>query len=51
MMKHANLPEAEIDDRVRMVLDTEDPDVIIDLRHLNSGRKGQYDVFWQECTF
>ena len=32
-----------------MVLDMEDPDVIIDLRHLNLGHKGQYDVFWQEC--
>ena len=27
-----NLSEAEIDDRVRMVLDMEDPDVIIDKR-------------------
>ena len=32
-----------------MVLDMEDPDVIIDLRKLNSGRKGQYDVFWEQC--
>ena len=45
----SNLHEAEIDERVRMVIDMEDPDTIIDLRHLNSGRKGQYDVFWQEC--
>ena len=22
----------------------------MDLRHLNSGRKSQYDVFWEECS-
>lgn len=43
------LQVAEIDERVQSVLDMEDPDVIIDLRQLNSGRKGQYDVFWKEC--
>lgn len=43
------LHEAEIDERVQMVLDMEDPDIIIDLRQLNSGRKGQYDVFWEQC--
>ena len=42
----SSLLEAEIDERVRMVPDMENPDVIIDLRQLNSGRKGQYDVFW-----
>lgn len=43
------LSEAEIDERVQMVLDMEDPNVVIDLRHLNSGRKGQYDIFWEQC--
>ena len=29
-----------------MIVDMEDVDAIIDLRHLNSGRKGIYDVFF-----
>ncbi len=28
----------------------EDPDIVLDLRQLNSGRKSQYDTFWEECT-
>ncbi len=27
-----------------------DSDVIIDLRHLNTGRKSIYDAFWLECS-
>ena len=45
----ANLHEAEIDERMRMILEMEDADVVLDLRHLNSGRRSQYDVFWSEC--
>ena len=45
----SNEHEAEIDERVRLVLEMEDPDIIIDLRQLNTGRKGQYDMFWDEC--
>ena len=44
-----NLHEAEIDERMKMILEMKDPDVVLDLRHLNSGRKSQYDVFWSEC--
>ena len=44
-----NIHEAEIDERMRMILEMEDPDIMLDLRHLNSGRKSQYDVFWSEC--
>ena len=45
-----NIDQAEIERRVKMIVDMEDVDAIIDLRHLNSGRKGIYDVFWQECS-
>ena len=31
------------------MLEMEDPDIVIDLRELNCGRKSQYDVFWEEC--
>ena len=44
-----NLHEAEIDERMRMILEMEDADIVVDLRHLNSGRKTRYDVFWGEC--
>lgn len=44
-----NLHEAEIDERMRMILEMEDADIVLDLRHLNTGRKSQYDVFWSEC--
>ena len=43
----SNMDEAEIDERVKLVLEMEDPDIVIDLRHLNSRRKGQYDTFWR----
>ena len=40
---------AEIDERVRLLLEMEDPDVVLDLRSLQTGHKTQYDVFWDEC--
>ena len=40
---------AEIDERVRLILDMEDPDVVLDVRASNTGHKSQYDVFWDEC--
>ncbi len=46
-----NLNEAEIDERVLMMLDTEDSNIVIDLRHLNSRRRGQYDDFWKVNTW
>ena len=45
----ANEHIAEIDERVRLLLDMEDPDVVLDLRALHTGHKSQYDVFWGEC--
>ena len=32
-----------------MILGIEDADIVLDLRHLNTGRKSQYDVFWSDC--
>ena len=40
-----NLQETEIDERMRIILEIEDTDIVVDLRHLNSGRKTRYDVF------
>ena len=34
-----NLHKAEIDERMRMILEMEDADIVVNLRHLNSGRK------------
>ena len=45
----ANEHEGEIDRQVDQILDMEDPDIIIDLRELNCGRKSQYNAFWEEC--
>ena len=45
----SNLHEAEIDERMRTNLEMEDADIVLDLSHLNTGRKSQYDVFWSEC--
>ena len=39
----------EIDERVMLAIDTEVPDLVIDLRELNHGRPGDtFDVFFQE---
>ena len=41
--------EAQINGRVRLAIDMEDPDVIIDLRAHNQGQPSRYDVFWDAC--
>ena len=35
--------------RVKLILELEDPEVVLDLRALNTECKSQYDVFWYEC--
>ena len=45
----SNENTAEIDERVRLLLDMEDPDVVLGLRALHTGHKSQYDVFCGEC--
>jgi hypothetical protein len=38
-----------VDSRIREALDTEDPELIVDLRATNSGRPPSYDQFWDKC--
>ena len=44
-----NEHEAEIDKRMQQLIEMEDPEIVVDLRKHNEGRKSQYDVFWDEC--
>ena len=41
--------EEEVDNRVSKLLETEDPDLIWDLRMRNTGRPESYTVFLEEC--
>lgn len=40
----------EIDLRMKQAIEMEDPDIVTDLRHLNTGAKARYDPFWSECS-
>ena len=40
-----NLDEAELQKRVNLLVDMEDEDVVVDLRHLNAGCKSMYNTF------
>ena len=44
------LNQDEVDSRVRQAIEMEDPAIVMDLRHLNSGKKSKYDTFWEECS-
>ena len=46
----SNLTEAEVDERMQQLIDMEDPDVVVDLRHLNQGTFPKYNAFWTECA-
>lgn len=41
--------EAEVDERIRVILDQEDTDLLWDLRHINSGRPDEYKEFLTKC--
>jgi len=43
------LNEKEVDERVKLFFEMEDPEIIIDLRELNTGQHTKYDIFWEEC--
>ena len=45
----ANFTEAEIDERVKMFFELEEPDVIYDLREMYAGRISKFDVFWEKA--
>ena len=41
--------QAKIDDRIALLIDMEDPNVVVDFRSLNTGQVSRYDLFWNEC--
>ena len=41
--------EKLVDERIKFLLSSDDPDLVWDLRSLNEGQKGKYDLFWEEC--
>ena len=42
--------ECEIDAQVEEALQMEDPDILLDLRHLNQNKQDKkYAVFWEQC--
>ena len=45
----SNTEQSELDERVRLILDMEDADIVTDLRALNGKKRTQYDTFWSEC--
>ena len=45
-----NADQASVDERIRLIIDTQDPNLVDDLRHLNSGRPPKYDLFWDQCN-
>ena len=45
----ANLSEAEIDSRVNLLFELEDPSLVYDLRHHFSGSQAKFDTFWDEA--
>ncbi len=42
--------EESIDERVTEALSMEDPNIIIDLRELNSNGSDRFKVFWEKCS-
>jgi len=34
---------------MKLVLEMEDPNIVVNLRHLNTGNKSKYNTFWEEC--
>ena len=38
-----------VDDRIRVIIDSQDPKIVDDLRHHNPGRTPIYEIFWEEC--
>lgn len=45
----SNTHEEEIDMRLREAILMEDPDILVDLRELNTNGSDQYSVFWKHC--
>lgn len=46
-----NALQAEVDSRIKQLIDLEDPNVVSDLKTLNSStERAKFDRFWQECV-
>ena len=41
--------QAEVDKRIKQIIDMEDPSILPDLRALNTGHSSKFNVFWEEC--
>ena len=41
--------QAAIDEKIRHIIDMQDPDVVDDLRHHNRGQVSKYDPFREQC--
>ena len=41
--------QAEIDKRIKQIIDMEDPSILPDLQALNTGHASKFNVFWEEC--
>jgi len=45
-----NFMQADVDSRIKLFIDLEDPTITTDLRTLNSSsERTKYDRFWEEC--
>lgn len=49
MSSSQNLDEATIDERIAIIINTQDPSIVDDLRHHNRGQPTKYERFWEEC--
>ena len=38
-----------VDERIRLILDTQDPKIVGDLHQHNPGRPPKYEPFWEQC--
>ena len=46
----SSLSEAEVDKRVQVYADMEDPDIVVDLHELHKGKISKFDIFRNECA-
>ena len=45
-----NLSASELDSRLKVALDAEDPDILVDLRSLNEDGSDRFSVFWEHMN-
>ena len=49
MSSSENQDLATVDERIQIIMDSQDPNIVDDLRHHNRGQPSKYDCFWEEC--